>query len=157
MSNELFAKFNEMFDVEGLKEDIEKASSNTTERVKVPFGDYEVKITKLELGENTYEESPDKGCPQINIWFKVVAGEYKDQLIFWSTNLNGKGDGFKLNTIKSNLNALETGIPVVFENFVQFGALLKEIFDAVDGKAEFQLAYHENNKGFKTYNIVQRF
>ena len=157
MSNELFAKFNEMFDLEGLKEDIANANSNTVERVKVPFGDYEVAIAKIELGENTYEESPDKGCPQVNIWFKVIAGEYKNQLIFWSTNLNGKGFGFKMKNINTVLEALETGIPVGFENFTQFGALLEEIFNAVDGKAEYQLAYTENAKGFKEYAIVQRF
>jgi hypothetical protein len=55
------------------------------------------------------------------------------------------------------LNSLETGITVQFENFAQYADLFKQIFDAVDGKAEFQLAYGENNKGYSVYTIVQRF
>lgn len=158
MSMDLFAEFDQMFDLQGLKEDIEKAASNTPkERVKVPHGDYEVSIAKFELGKNTYEQSTDFGCPQINVWFKVVAGEYKDNLIFWSTNLNGKGDGFKLDKIKKFAATLETGIEWDFESFTQFGALLKQYFEAVDGKAEYQLSYATNAKGFNEYNIIQRF
>jgi hypothetical protein len=55
------------------------------------------------------------------------------------------------------LNGLETGITVHFENFVQYGDLFEQIFKAVDGVAEYQLHYGENNKGFATYDIVQRF
>ena len=36
--NELFAKFNEMLDVEGLKKDVEAASSNSGDFEEVPFG-----------------------------------------------------------------------------------------------------------------------
>lgn len=163
MADNMFAKFNEMFGGEsglaGLKQDIESAASQNTnvERVKVPCGDYEVAIAKIELGENTYEESKDKGCPQINVWFKVIAGEFKGQLIFWTTNISGQYAGFKLNKMREFFDSLETGIPVVFENFEQYAELLKQIFDAVDGTAEYQLSYAENSKGFKEYTIVQRF
>ena len=157
MGNEMFAKFDEMFDVAGLAEDIASITSNTTtERVKVPHGDYEVSIAKLELGVNEFE-GDNYGFPVIKVWFNVVDGEYKGNYIYWNTTINGKGDAFKINNIKKLLNSLETGVPVTFENFVQFGRLLTEVFAEVDGKGEYQLNFGENNKGFNTYTIVQRF
>ena len=65
--------------------------------------------------------------------------------------------GFGIHKMNELLNSLETGIPVVFENFTQYADLFKQIFDAVDGKAEFALAYGQNNKGYATYTITQRF
>ena len=65
--------------------------------------------------------------------------------------------GFGIHKMNEFLNSLETGISVQFENFQQYADLFKQIFDAVDGKAEFALAYGENNKGYATYTITQRF
>ena len=55
------------------------------------------------------------------------------------------------------MESLETGIPIEFENFEQYNALIEQVFDAVDGVSEYQLSYGENNKGFSTYDIVQKF
>jgi hypothetical protein len=65
--------------------------------------------------------------------------------------------GFGIHKMNELLESLETGIPVSFENFNQYNELFAMVFDAVDGKAEFQLAYGENKKGFSTYTIVQRY
>ena len=153
MSENIFEKFNAMFDVEGLKEDINKAEESSGEFVEVPKGDYEVKIVKLELGE-TSEKSKNPGAPMAKVWFEIVAGDYKGQKIFQNQMLT---TGFGIHKMNEFLDSLETGIPVVFENFTQYADLFKQIFDAVDGKAEFALAYGENNKGYATYNITQRF
>lgn len=153
MSENIFEKFNQMIDIEGLKKDVETAASNTGDFVEVPKGDYEVKVVKIELGE-TGERSKTPGMPMAKVWFEVLAGEYKGQKIFMNQMLTS---GFGIHRMNEFLNSLETGIPVQFENFAQYSELLNMIFDAVDGKAEFQLAFGENNKGFSTYNIVQRF
>ena len=154
MGNEsIFAKFNEMMDVAGLKQDIEQAASNTGEFVEVPKGDYEVKVTKIELGA-TGEQSKTPGMPMAKVWFDILAGEFKGQKIFMNQMLTS---GFGIHKMNEFLNSLETGITVVFENFEQYNELFNQIFDEVDGKAEYQLAYGENNKGFSTYTIVQRF
>lgn len=147
MSENIFAKFNQMMDVDGLKQDVESAASNTGDFVEVPKGDYEVKISKLELGESK------KGMPMAKVWFTIIAGEFKNQKIFMNQMLT---TGFGIHKMNEFLDTLETGVPVVFENFEQYGDLLNQIFAEVDGKAEYQLAYGEN-KGFGTYNIVQRF
>ena len=153
MSENIFEKFNAMFDVEGLKEDINKAEESSGEFVEVPKGDYEVKIVKLELGE-TSEKSKNPGAPMAKVWFEIVAGDYKGQKIFQNQMLT---TGFGIHKMNEFLDSLETGIRVQFENFTQYADLFKQIFNAVDGTSEYQLAYGENNKGYSTYTIVQKF
>ena len=153
MGENIFDKFNSMFDVDGLKSDIEQAASSTGDFVEVPHGDYEVKVVKIELGE-TGEKSKTPGMPMAKVWYEIIAGDYKGQKIFQNQMLT---TGFGIHKMNEFLNSLETGIPVVFENFTQYNDLFKQIFDAVDGKAEFALAYGENNKGYATYTITQRF
>lgn len=153
MAENMFAKFNEMMDVAGLQKDVEQAASNTGEFVEVPKGDYEVKVTKIELGQ-TGEQSKNPGMPMAKVWFDILAGEFKGQKIFMNQMLTS---GFGIHKMNEFLISLETGIPVVFENFEQYNALFEEIFREVDGRAEYQLAYGENNKGFSTYTIVQKF
>lgn len=156
----LFEKFNDMIDVKGLKEDVENAGK-PMERVKVPFGDYEVAVTKLELGENTYADSPSYGCPQVNIWFKIINGEYKGQTIFWSTNIAGQYMGLSIKNVNDFLDTLESGVEIEFVDFVQYAAMLESVFEAIDGRYEYHLSYGEGHskKGtsFKTYNILQKF
>ena len=153
MGENIFEKFNSMIDVEGLKKDVEEAANNSGDFVEVPHGDYEVKVVKIELGE-TGEKSKTPGMPMAKVWYEIIAGDYKGQKIFQNQMLT---TGFGIHKMNELLNSLETGIPVVFENFTQYNDLFKQIFDAVDGKAEFVLAYGENNKGYATYTITQRF
>ena len=153
MGENIFEKFNSMMNIDGLKQDIASAASSSGDFVEVPKGDYEVKVTKIELGE-TGEKSKTPGMPMAKVWFDILAGEYKGQKIFMNQMLT---TGFGIHKMNELLESLETGIPVVFENFTQYADLFKQIFDAVDGRAEYQLAYGENNKGYSTYNIVQRF
>ena len=160
MNNEMFTRFNEMFDVEGLQKDIEEASAGTVERKEVPYGDYEVKITKLELGECTFD-GDYKGMPELNVWFRIINNdEYAGQMLFMTKRLvslkNPKATGFLIHKVNEFLDSLESGIPVVFENFEQYGALIESMFKELDGRAEYQLAFFEN-KGFKDYAIVKRF
>lgn len=160
MNNEMFAKFNEMFDAKQLKEDVENAS-HPVERVEIPFGDYEVAISKLELGENEYEDSPSYGCPQVTVCFKIVTGQYKGQRLFWSTNIFGQYAHLSIKNINEFLESLDSGIDIRFEDFKQYAEMLKAIFDEISERYEYQLAFGEgtSKKGskFKTYNIVQKF
>ena len=153
MGENIFEKFNSMIDVEGLKKDVEEAANNSGDFVEVPHGDYEVKVVKIELGE-TGEKSKTPGMPMAKVWYEIIAGDYKGQKIFQNQMLT---TGFGIHKMNEFLNSLETGIRVQFENFTQYADLFKQIFDAVDGKAEFALAYGENNKGYATYTITQRF
>lgn len=153
MENNVFEKFNEMFDLAGLQNDIASASSNTGDFVEVPKGDYEVKVVKLEIGE-TGEKSKNPGMPMAKIWYEVLAGDFKGQKIFQNQMLTS---GFGIHKMNELLTSLESGITIQFENFIQYAELFAQVFDAVDGKGEYQLHYGENNKGFATYDIVQRY
>ena len=153
MGENIFEKFNSMFDVAGLKTDVDNAASNSGDFVDVPKGNYEVKVVKIELGE-TGEKSKNPGMPMAKVWFEVVAGEFQGQKIFMNQMLTS---GFGIHNMNKFIESLETGIPVVFENFAQYADLFAQIFNEVDGKAEYELAYGENNKGYSTYNIIQRY
>lgn len=149
----IFEKFNAMIDVDGLKKDIEAAVSSTGDFVEVPDGNYEVRVSKIELGQ-TGERAKNPGMPMAKIWFDIIAGEYKGQKIFCNQMLTS---GFGIHKCNELLIALESGVEVVFENFEQYHSVMEEVFNAVDGVGEYELAYGHNNKGYATYQIVQRF
>ena len=149
----IFEKFNSMVNMEDLKADVAKAAESNGDFVEVPKGEYEVKVVKIELGE-TGEKSKTPGMPMAKVWFDILAGEYKGQKIFMNQMLTS---GFGIHKMNEFLTSLDTGVPVVFENFQQYADLFKQIFTEVDGTAEFQLSYGENNKGYSTYTIVKRF
>lgn len=151
MNEAMFEKFNSMFDVEGLKKDME--SVGTGDFVEVPKGDYEVKVTKIELGE-TGEKSKTPGMPMAKVWFEIIAGEYAGQKIFMNQMLT---TAFGIHKTTEFLNSLETGIAVQFENFVQYADVMAQVFREIDGVGEYALNYGENNKGYSTYTITKRF
>lgn len=157
-----FARFNEMFDTEGLAKDVAEVSENsgTVEKKEIPFGEYEVRITKLELTEHKFDDDY-KGMPEVAIWFRIINhGELNGQTVFINKRLislkNPKANGFLINKVNEMVAALEPTVPVVFEDFVQYGELLKTIFEELDGRAEYQLSIFEN-KGYKDYAIIKRF
>ena len=153
MGENIFEKFNSMIDVEGLKKDVEEAANNSGDFVEVPHGDYEVKVVKIELGE-TGEKSKAPGMPMAKVWYEIIAGDYKGQKIFQNQMLTS---GFGIHKMNELLDSFESGISIQFENFVQYSDLFKQVFSAIDGKGEYALSYGENNKGFSTYTITQRF
>lgn len=153
MGENIFEQFNNMVDVAGLVKDVETAASSDGDFVEVPFGDYEVKVVKLEIGK-TGEKSKTPGMPMAKIWYEVLAGDFKGQKIFQNQMLT---TGFGIHKMNELLDSFESGITVQFENFVQYNDLFAQIFGVIDGKAEYQLHYAQNNKGFSTYDIIQKF
>lgn len=158
MHEAMYERFQEMFG--GVAKDVAEAATSNVERKEVPYGDYEVKITKLELGECTFD-GDYKGMPEAHVWFKIIGeGEYAGQMLFMNKRLislkNPSANGFIIHRFNEFLASLESGIPVVMENWEQYGNLISTIFNEIDGRAEYQLAYFDN-KGFKDFQIVKRF
>lgn len=152
-----FSKFDKMVDKEGLKKDIASASENTGNFKEVPTGVYEVKVEKMELVE-TGKNSKNPGMPMVSIWFKILAGEYKNSLIFYNKVIMGtSNDGFMIHSNNELLKSLESDMVVEFESYSQYAQLLLDIHEAIDGKLEYQLNYGENKQGFKTYEIEEVF
>lgn len=159
MSENIFEKFNEMFG--DVAKDVAEAAVGNVEKKDVPFGDYEVRITKLEIVANDYKDGDYYGFPELNVWFRIIGeGEYAGQMLFRTMRLASikkpSSTGFMIHKVNEFLTSLESGIPVVFENPEQYKALVDSIFREIDGRAEYQLAFFEN-KGYKDYQIVKRF
>ena len=144
----IWEKFDKQVDVEGLKEDVKEAAENKIEFKEVPEGRYEVKIEKMELKESK------KGRPMVSIWMKILAGECKGQLIFYNQVVDM---GFGLHNANEFLRSLDSGLDVTFENFRQYGNLIMDIHEAIDGKLEYGLKYGKNSKGYNTYEITDVF
>lgn len=153
MSENIFERFNTMFDLTGLQKDIEDAANNSGDFVEVPDGSYEVKVSKIELGQ-TGEKSKNPGMPMMKVWFDILAGDHKGQKIFCNQMLTS---GFGIHKANELLIGMESGVSVTFENFEQYADVMKQVFEAIDGKGEYELCYGHNNKGYATYTIVQRF
>lgn len=144
-----FSKFDKQVDLEGLKKDIEDAKANESANFKdVPHGQYEVKITKLELKESK------KGNPMLAIWFKVLEGEYKGGLIFMNQVVT---TGFQIHIANEFLRSLNSGIEIDWPgSYAAYAELIMDVAEAIDNKFEYALEYGEN-KGFNTFKIEDVF
>lgn len=115
---------------------------------EVPFGNYDVEINKMEVGV------AKSGNPKAVIWFKILAGEYKGSIIFMNQVLTMRFHFGKVNKI---LRAMESGIPdedIKIMPLKDYNDLMLDIFEAVEGKLEYGLAYGEDKKGYQTYEIT---
>lgn len=156
MSNKMFDKWNKQMDVEGIRNDLADIEANKQEYKEVPCDTYEVEITKLFL-----DESKNSGLPMMKVWFKIVAGEYKGQMLFMNQLLmNQSGKMFGLHIANEFLKSLKTSLPVTWVDWVAYSDLLEDIKEELEQrKMTFQLKYGVNKKNpnFNTYDIEQVF
>lgn len=144
----LWEKFDKTIDTEGLKKDVASAAEGNMEYKEIPAGQYEVKITKMELVESK------KGSPMLSIWFKILSGEYEGSLIFYNQVLS---TGYGIHNANEMMKSFETGVDISFENFKQYNNMILDVFEEVDGNLEFALEYGKNDKGYNTYKINDIF
>ena len=145
-----FSKFNQAFDLNALKHDVQEAAENgdNGNYREVPHGDYEVKIDKLEL------TASKKGDPMVSCWFTILNGEFEKSKIFMNQVIT---QGFQIHIMNTFLRSLDTGIEIQFDDFEQYANLLYDVHEAIDSqKLEFALKYGEN-KGFNTFEITEVF
>ena len=144
-----FSKFDKSVDIEGLKHDVQEAQENggTGEYKEVAFGTYEVKVSKMELTESK------KGDPMVSIWFKILEGEFKNSNLFFNQVIT---QGFQIHIVNELLRSMDTGLDIEFESYSQYGQLLLDVHEAIDGNLEFGIKY-EDNKGFAKYTITDVF
>lgn len=144
-----YTKFNKTMDLEGLKADIEHAMNGEGgDYAVVPHGhSYEVKIEKMELTESK------KNDPMVTIWFKIVEGDYKNSILFMNQVIT---KGFQIHIVNELLRDLGSGLEVGFDNFQQYGELIENIFNEIDGKREYLINYGQK-KGFNTFEIEERY
>lgn len=148
-----YSEFDDVVDIDAIMEEIKEAEEETPmEYVDVPAGTYEVKITKLELAKSS------NGNPMIKGRFKVLAGDFKGQTIFYNQVVT---QGFQIVLANKFLASLETGLDITFEKvekpYIPYAELIEEVYRACRGKKEFALKYGQNDKGFNTFEILEVF
>lgn len=154
---DLFDKWDKEIDTEGLQKDVEEAAKNGGNFKEVPPDTYEVCADKMEL------VASKKGDPMVSIWFKIVAGEFKNSRIFYNQVVqNGTGIHFNNELLRSMdldcVHAIEDNGGKLFKTYKQYAALLMDAAEEIDtNKLTFQLEYGEGKNGFHTYNISDVF
>jgi hypothetical protein len=131
--------------------------SKKKEFVEVPFGEYRVKVNKIELRESK------KGLPMAFINYKITAGEYEGQYISQFQTLT---QSFQFKILFGILNSLQSTVEIdskkIFsgtaeevEDNLRF--LITDILtDVVDVRGLlYTLNYFENTKGFKEFKVVE--
>lgn len=148
-TNNIWDKFDKTIDTKGLAEDVKTAAENGGSYKEVPFGEYEVAIDKLEL-----TESKESHNPMVSVWFKIVDGEFKGNRIFYNQVVT---QGFQIHLVNEFLRSLDSGIDITFDTYNQYGNLLMDVFEAVNGNLEYALKYSEGKNGFARYEITEIF
>lgn len=117
---------------------------------EVPYGEYEVKITKLELASNS------KGKPMVICWFKILDGKHKNSMIFMNQVVT---QDFQIHIINEFLRSLDSGIEVEWlGSYSKYADLIDNIFDAIsEDKLEYALEYSSTDKGYGKFEIIDVF
>lgn len=147
-SNNIWDKFDKAVDTAALADDVKDAQENGQSFKDVPHGDYEVSIDKMELTESKNHD------PMVTIWFKVLTGEYKGSRIFMNQVIT---QGFQIHIVNELLRAMDTDLNIEFITYKQYGNLLMDVMEAIDGNLEFALSYKEGKNGFSKYEITEVF
>ncbi len=143
MSN-IWEKFDKEIDKD-IQKQIEDAENS--EYKEVPLGDYEVKVDNMEL------KISKNGNPMVSIWFRIVAGEFKNNLLFMNQVIN---QPFQIGIANKILRALDPNKNIEFETYSQYANLIMDIYEEIDGKFEYALKYGEK-KGFSTFEVLDIF
>lgn len=137
------SKYDKKVNHKELEEQMKKASENSFD--PLPAGDYEVKLEKLELKENS------KNNLMISAQYRILNGPEKNKCLFQNITISGtKNDGFMLHQAKELINNL--GFDIEFESYVQFGEEVEEIADSAIGELyEIRLSY---NGEYPRFNFI---
>lgn len=146
---DMFEKWNSNVDLKGLQEDVKKAQEdNKGEFEKVPYGEYEVKVDKMEL------KATKKGDPMVSIWFTILEGKYKKSKLFLNQVIT---QGFQIHIMNTLLKSMGTDLVIEFVDYKQYAELLLDVAEECDkNNLEFAIKY-EDNKGYDKFTITEVF
>lgn len=142
--NNIWEKFDKEIDKD-MQKQIEEAENS--EFKEVPLGDYEVKVDNMEL------KISKSGNPMVSIWFRIVAGEFNNNLLFMNQVIN---QPFQIGLANKILRALDPNKNIEFETYSQYANLIMDIYEEIDGKFEYAIRYGEK-KGFSTFKVLDIF
>ncbi len=148
MAQNIWDKFDKQYNTEELAKEVKEQKENGGNFTPVPFGSYEVAVTKMELTESKAHD------PMVTIWFKVLNGEHKGSLIFYNQVIT---QAFQIHRVNELLRAMDTDLDIEFVTYKQYAQLLMDVHEAIDGNLEFGLDYTEGKKGFPKFEITEVF
>lgn len=153
-----WSKFDKKVDLEALATDVQEVEENGGggDFEKVPDGQYEVAVEKMELTESK------KGDPMLMIWFNIVDGEFEGQKIFYYKVMqpqNDKAWGYQVHQNNEMLRKLWDckEEDVKFTSFGEYADLILDIHEDIDGKFEYLLEKETDKKGYDQFKIVEVF
>ena len=147
----IFDKWDKSVDTEGLANDVAEAEKNggTGDYPEVPVGQYEIKIEKMELKESS------KGDPMFSAWFRILSGDYENQLLFMNSVIT---QGFQIGNVNRFLRSLDAVEDVEFKNYAQYNNLIMDIMEVIDDMGlEYLIEYKKGKKDFPVYTIKDVF
>jgi hypothetical protein len=147
----IFEKWDNTIDTEGLAADVKEASQNNSEFKEVPHGDYEVAVQQMEL------KASSKGDPMVSIWFKIVSdGEFKGSMIFMNQVVT---QGFQVHIVNEMLRMMVSEMPdapvIEFKSYKQYANVIMDILESINGNYEYALSYKKGKKDFSTYELTE--
>ena len=148
MAQNIWDKFDKQYNTEELAKEVKEQKENGGNFTPVPFGSYEVAVTKMELTESKAHD------PMVTIWFKVLNGEHKGSLIFYNQVIT---QAFQIHLVNELLRAMDTDLDIEFVTYKQYAQLLMDVHEAIDGNLEFGLDYTEGKKDFPKFEITEVF
>ena len=143
----IFDKWNKQIDTNDLANKVKEAADNSkkVEREDVPYGEYVVRIEKMELKESK------KGDPMFSAWFKVREGEHKDRFIFMNQIVL---QPFQIHIVNEFLRDLDTDVDIDFTDYNQWNDMILDVHEAT-AKCEFALDYYQTKNGFDAFQIKE--
>ncbi|EJQ44002.1 MULTISPECIES: DUF669 domain-containing protein [Bacillus cereus group] len=153
-----WGKFDKKVDLEALAADVQEVEENGGggDFEKVPDGQYEVAVEKMELTESK------KGDPMLMIWFNIVDGEFEGQKIFYYKVMqpqNDKAWGYQVHQNNEMLRKLWdcNEEDVKFTSFGEYADLVLDIHEDIDGQFEYLLSKETDKNGFDQFKILEVF
>lgn len=128
-------------------ESVNEIQNINKEREDVPYGKYEVRIQKMTLAESK------KGDPMLSVWFRVINGTYKNQLIFMNQLLTNE---FGIHKANEFMRSLDSGLNIEWTgSYGRYADMVEGVFEAVCSNVEYALDYSQNERGFSSYRIIE--
>lgn len=150
----MFEKWNSNTDLAGLQQDIKDAQDNNKrEYDKIPYGDYEVKVDKIEIKATKKDNEP-----MVSIQFRIISGKYKNSCLFFNKKIRGtKNDGVMIRKANDFLRSMGTDIDIEFIDYKQYAQILLDVAEYCDANnLEFAVKY-EDDKGYDKFTITEVF
>ena len=139
-----FSRFDELVDLDALRDEVEKVSNGSGDFEEVPYDTYEVAIEKMLLKESK------SGKPMLSVWWRIVAGDFEGQMLFQNQVIEKP---FQIHVSNQLLRSLKTGIEIDFQSYSQYARLVDEVREEAQ-KREYALEYVEK-RGYKVFTIVE--